>query len=158
MDDISRLLKEGIQALKAGQRERAKALLMQVIEADEENERAWLWLSGAVETDEERRICLENVLTLNPDNELAQKGLARFRSLAEEKVEEEEAKLELPASFTNPEHDMLPEPISEVSLPPSLEARAAQIRGSEPEGRSRLVGRERTYRASYRNNSYQKVL
>lgn len=82
MDDVNQLLKKGIQALKAGQREQARALLMQVIEVDEENERAWLWLSGAVETDEERQICLENVLTLNPQNKVAQKGLAKLKAAA----------------------------------------------------------------------------
>ena len=107
MDDVNQLLKKGIQALKAGQREQARALLMQVIEVDEENERAWLWLSGAVESDEERRICLENVLTLNPQNKVARKGLAKLNAA----------------------------PINEEILPPSLEARAAQAVKSEPENR-----------------------
>lgn len=48
---------------------------MRVIEVDERNEQAWLWLSGVVDTDEDRLICLENVLTLNPDNVRARAGL-----------------------------------------------------------------------------------
>jgi hypothetical protein len=48
------------------------------VEVEPENERAWLWLSGVVESPEERRLCLENVLALNPDNSLAHKGLARL--------------------------------------------------------------------------------
>jgi hypothetical protein len=76
MEDINALLQEGIAAARAGQRERACDLLMQVIEQDEENVAAWLWLSGVVDSLEDREVCLENVLTLDPDNEHARRGLA----------------------------------------------------------------------------------
>jgi tetratricopeptide (TPR) repeat protein len=69
------LLREGIAAVKAGQKEEARQLLMQVVELDERNEQAWLWLSGIMGTPEERRICLENVLSINPDNAHAHAGL-----------------------------------------------------------------------------------
>ncbi|MCP5095893.1 MAG: hypothetical protein GY943_10095 [Chloroflexi bacterium] len=78
MTDINQLLKAGIKALKAGKRDEARKLLMQVVKLDEDNERAWLWLSGAVKSKDERRICLENVLTINPDNEMAKKGLIKM--------------------------------------------------------------------------------
>lgn len=84
--DFADQLKLGIAALKAGKREKARVLLMQLIEADENNEQAWLWLSGAVETDEDRRICLENVLALNPDNQVAQKGMAKLQAAEETAV------------------------------------------------------------------------
>ena len=69
-------LEQGITVLKAGHKAEARTLLMQVVEQDERNEIAWLWLSGAVDTDEERRICLENVLAINPNNGVARRGLA----------------------------------------------------------------------------------
>jgi hypothetical protein len=69
------LLKRGIVALKRGHKAEARDLLIQAVEQDERNEMAWLWLSGAVDTDEDRCICLENVLTINPNNESAQRGL-----------------------------------------------------------------------------------
>ena len=81
---ISVLLQDGIQAVKRGEREKARTLLTQVVEQDETNEQAWLWLSGAVDTDEERRVCLENVLALNPNNAAAQRGLARLGPAAAE--------------------------------------------------------------------------
>ena len=77
-------LQEGINAVKSGESEQARALLQRVIEADERNEQAWLWLSGAVKTDEERRICLENVLTINPHNTAAEAGLAKLGDLPDE--------------------------------------------------------------------------
>ncbi len=77
----ARLLRDGVQAARKGQKEHARNLLFQVVEYDERNEKAWLWLSGVVETDEERVVCLENVLAINPDNGPAQKGLYKLQRL-----------------------------------------------------------------------------
>src|SRR4051812_37278506 len=70
------LLEQAISAILTGRRDEARVLLAQVVEADDRNEQAWLWLSGVVEEPEEVRTCLENVLHLNPDNVKAQQGLA----------------------------------------------------------------------------------
>jgi len=78
VSDIDNLLKEGIAALKAGQRIRARALLQEVVREQPDNVAAWLWLSGAVETDDERRECLERVLEVDPNNPHAKKGLERL--------------------------------------------------------------------------------
>ncbi|MCP4360487.1 MAG: hypothetical protein GY796_20960 [Chloroflexi bacterium] len=83
IDEVTRLLEEGVAAVKNGRHDEARQLLLQVLEADEENESAWLWLSSVVESDDEKRICLENALTLNPGNVVAQKGLAKLESSAE---------------------------------------------------------------------------
>ncbi len=76
---VEQWLKEGVAAAKRGDKARARDLLVQVTEVDEYNEQAWLWLSGVVESDQEREICLENVLTINPDNSFAQQGLDLLR-------------------------------------------------------------------------------
>ncbi|GAB4548576.1 MAG: hypothetical protein Kow0063_43520 [Anaerolineae bacterium] len=72
-------LREGVTAARAGQRERARDLLMQVVERDEENVQAWLWLSSVVDSLDERETCLEKVLDLDPGNDAARKGLAWVR-------------------------------------------------------------------------------
>jgi hypothetical protein len=72
------ILNQAVAALKAGDKTEARRLLGNVLAQDSENETAWLWLSGAVETREERIACLENVLSINPDNEPARRGLARL--------------------------------------------------------------------------------
>jgi len=77
---IDNLLKQGITALKSGQKAQARSLLEQVVQQDERNELAWLWLSGAVDTDEERRLCLENVLLINPDNDIAKQGIKQLNA------------------------------------------------------------------------------
>lgn len=74
--DIQATLDQAILAAKAGRRADARRLLESVLEADERNEQAWLWLSGVVDDEEERIICLENVLIINPHNQAARKGLA----------------------------------------------------------------------------------
>ncbi|WP_420631111.1 tetratricopeptide repeat protein [Candidatus Leptofilum sp.] len=93
MTEIDQLLRTAIQAAKAGEREKAHQLLLQIVEQDEQNETAWLWLSGTVKTKEDRQICLENVLAINPNNKMAQKGLQKLgatpASPPPEEVEEE---------------------------------------------------------------------
>jgi tetratricopeptide (TPR) repeat protein len=72
---VTELLRQGIAAAKTGQKEQARRILLQVVELDERNEQAWLWLSGVVESSEDRRVCLENVLAINPGNAHAKSGL-----------------------------------------------------------------------------------
>ncbi|HSJ59047.1 MAG TPA: hypothetical protein VLC95_17800 [Anaerolineae bacterium] len=73
--EIDRLLQAGIAAARAGRKEEARDLLMEVIARDDQVEAAWLWLSGVVDDLAGRQICLENVLTLDPDNDRARAGL-----------------------------------------------------------------------------------
>ena len=76
--DSKETLAQAIAALKAGRKAEARRLLESILAADRHNEHAWLWMSGVVDTDAERIICLENVLTLNPYNERARKGLEQL--------------------------------------------------------------------------------
>ncbi len=69
------LMQWGIEACKSGRKAEARALLRQVIRQDHGNEKAWLWLSDAVETDKEREDCLQHVLSINPASDIARKGL-----------------------------------------------------------------------------------
>ena len=76
MMSTEELLLKGIAAAKAKQVGEALALLRQVVELEPDNQMAWLWLAEVVETDEQRIVCVQNVLALNPDNKPAQEGLA----------------------------------------------------------------------------------
>jgi tetratricopeptide (TPR) repeat protein len=76
---VSVWLRDGIAAARAGRRDEARELLMRVVEANEASEQGWLWLSGVVDTDEDRLICIENVLTLNPHNAQARAGLRHLQ-------------------------------------------------------------------------------
>lgn len=74
--DVIQLLAKGVASAKAGQRAEAYNLFLDVIELDQRNEQAWLWLSTVTENLEDQRTCLENVLTINPDNTIARERLS----------------------------------------------------------------------------------
>ncbi len=76
--DLDRLYREGVAAIRAGDRAAGREKLAQVVERNQMHEQAWLWLSTAVDMDIERIICLENVLTINPANEIARQALERL--------------------------------------------------------------------------------
>ncbi|MBN1120171.1 MAG: YIP1 family protein [Anaerolineae bacterium] len=77
---IDQLFKEAITAIRAGDKAAGRENLMKVIELNEFHEHAWMWLGATVDSDEERIICLENVLTINPQNEKARQVLEKLRS------------------------------------------------------------------------------
>ncbi|MCL4265156.1 MAG: hypothetical protein KJ069_18210 [Anaerolineae bacterium] len=73
--EVERWLQEGMTAVKEGQPEKARLLLLKVVDADEDNESGWLWLSQVVADEDDKRTCLENVLALNPENAAARRML-----------------------------------------------------------------------------------
>lgn len=75
--DAEQRIQRALKALRAGRKDEARSILLSVVDEQEDNERAWLYLSAAVETLEEQQICLENVLAINPTNEKARQGLER---------------------------------------------------------------------------------
>ena len=74
-------LAQGIQAAKNGDKAKARELLYAAADADPRNEMVWMWLSYVMDTAEDRQVCLENVLTLNPVNQYALRGLAQISNL-----------------------------------------------------------------------------
>jgi hypothetical protein len=78
MPDTLHALRRAIAAVKAGDKAAGQRLLAEVIRGDPRNEAAWLWMAAALDSDEQRRTCLERVLAINPDNPAARRGLARL--------------------------------------------------------------------------------
>ncbi len=72
---VDALVRAGGEALRGGERTRARQLLAQAVRADPSSQQAWLLLAGAVTDSEQRRSCLERVLRLNPDHAIARKVL-----------------------------------------------------------------------------------
>ncbi|MCB9461203.1 MAG: PD40 domain-containing protein [Anaerolineaceae bacterium] len=75
---LRELLQQGVAAARSGNVATARRLLEQVIQLDENNEQAWIWLATVVKTQAERRICLQKVLQINPNNATAKQALARL--------------------------------------------------------------------------------
>jgi hypothetical protein len=85
LDDRSATLlsKQGIAALQSGDILQARELLSQALQITPADEHAWLWLSGAVTNDAERRYCLERVLAINPTHVHARRGLEQLAAVHE---------------------------------------------------------------------------
>ncbi len=80
--NVDGMVREGINAYRAGKKEEARAFLLKAVEIDERNEQAWLWLSAVVDSVDEQQICLENVLAINPNNERALQGVKLLKQKA----------------------------------------------------------------------------
>ena len=118
-------IKQAAVAIKAGRKPEARDILLAVVDEDERNEKAWLYLSGLVETLEEQQICLENVLAINPDNGKAQRGLQQIRQ-----------QLSLEGQGSLPDTDVeFPSPFSaatsDIPAPPSPRSYGAGPIGAE---------------------------
>lgn len=70
---------DAVAAARAGRRDDAARLLRQVVSADPFNVDAWLWLGGVAPEPREQRSALEQALTIAPNNQRAQQGLAWLR-------------------------------------------------------------------------------
>jgi tetratricopeptide (TPR) repeat protein len=68
-------LADAIEYIRLGNRDEGREILEELLEEDESNDMGWLWMSAVIEDDEERKICLENVVAINPDNAVAQRAL-----------------------------------------------------------------------------------
>jgi membrane protease YdiL (CAAX protease family) len=73
--ELEGLLQEGIDAARSGHDQRARDLILQVLEQDPSSVPAWLWLSGVVDTPGEKELCLEQVISIDPDHTAARRGL-----------------------------------------------------------------------------------
>ena len=81
-NEIGQWLQHGISAAKAGQLEDARFQLLDVVEQDQTNETAWYWLYQVYERVDDKRICLENLIIINPDNLWAKQELLKLLDLS----------------------------------------------------------------------------
>lgn len=77
---VDQLVRDGIEAFKAGDKQLARGKLEAAVKIDSYSEQAWFWLARVVDTDEERRTCLGNVILINPNNTRAQQMLDKLES------------------------------------------------------------------------------
>ena len=71
-------LEQAVVYIKAGDLEKGKKLLIQVIQQNPRDENAWLWMSRCVTSVEQKRECFQRALNINPVNPHAVKGLQRL--------------------------------------------------------------------------------
>ena len=73
--EMEQLLQRAVTHVNAGELDQGRALLEKILEQDPKNDRAWVWLSGCVDDPMQRRICLQQALSANPDNQAALDGM-----------------------------------------------------------------------------------
>ena len=81
-------LKEAIKLIKSGHKQEGKEILLQILNENENNDVAWVWLTATVETDEMRLECLEEALKINPDNATAQRGYKKITQRIQRRQEQ----------------------------------------------------------------------
>ncbi len=91
-DAIQDTYKKGIEAYRRGELQNASNLLIQVVEASEEDHKAWNAL-GVVFTKmgkyEDAEVCFENALTLDPSNEVYKKNQENNKSHIKKSVKDQ---------------------------------------------------------------------
>ena len=75
------MFQDAVEALRGGDKARAKGILTDLLKADQNNATYWIWLSAAVETSKERIYCLQTALRLEPENGTAKRGLILLGAL-----------------------------------------------------------------------------
>ncbi|MBN1565380.1 MAG: tetratricopeptide repeat protein [Anaerolineae bacterium] len=74
----STLLHQAVELAQAGQRERARQLILQFLQGEPNNEVAWLWLASVAADQAEYVRALNEVLRVNPENQRARNLLDEY--------------------------------------------------------------------------------
>lgn len=69
------VFQETVDALREGNKARARELLTGLLKTDQNNATYWVWMSATVDTAKERIYCLQTALKLDPENAAAKRGL-----------------------------------------------------------------------------------
>lgn len=69
------VFQEAKDALREGNKTRAREILTGLIKEDQNNAEYWIWLSAAMDTAKERVYCLQTAFKLDPENAAAKRGL-----------------------------------------------------------------------------------
>src|SRR5574342_447272 len=79
---------EAVEALRAGNKSKARELITDLLKTDQKNVTYWIWLSAAMDSPKERVYCLQTALKLDPENATAKRGLILLGALpADESVQ-----------------------------------------------------------------------
>jgi hypothetical protein len=85
---FAKLMQAGKQAHAVGNRERAHRVWRRAAMIRPYDEQVWLALLKVVDSVEDKRVCLENIVAINPDNFEARDRLALLDDIPEAPVKE----------------------------------------------------------------------
>lgn len=69
------LFQQALEAARSGRAPLARELLARLIRGDPKNPEYWIWMSSVAADRKEKVFCLEQALSLDPENELIKRGL-----------------------------------------------------------------------------------
>jgi len=127
MTTTNDLLQQGIAAARSGQRALARQLFVRVIQADQYNDEAWVWLAGVVDDPADMRRCLQQALRINPLNSHARQGIAWLDQQARQAQKTSSSAGAPPdgqASSVSPSSMARPTPSQEANQPPQASSDA----------------------------------
>ncbi len=67
-----------VKLAKSGNKQEAFPIFKEIVQADKDNEKAWLGLYFCVEKKEQKKYCLKQIIRINPDNLDARKKLLKM--------------------------------------------------------------------------------
>ncbi len=86
MPNLEQLMQLGIQSARNGNTENARVIFQQVLDADKQNERAWLWMAAVAETPVDRLRYLNTVLRINPNHPTALREIEQMQAKQDSSV------------------------------------------------------------------------
>src|SRR5215207_7370355 len=69
------IFQEAVEALREGNKIKARDLLTGLLKTDQNNATYWVWMSATMDTAKERVYCLQTAFKLDPKNAAAKRGL-----------------------------------------------------------------------------------
>ena len=82
------VFQEAVEALREGNKTKARELLTGLLKTDQNNATYWVWMSATMGTTRERIYCLQTAFKLDPENATAKRGLILHGALpADETVQ-----------------------------------------------------------------------
>ena len=75
------VFQEAVEALREGNKAKARELLTGLLKTDQGNATYWVWMSATVDSEKERVYCLQTAFKLDPENATAKRGLILLGSL-----------------------------------------------------------------------------
>jgi tetratricopeptide (TPR) repeat protein len=75
------MFQDAVDALRRGDKMRAKDIITGLLKEDQNNATYWVWLSAAVDNTKERIYCLQTAIKLDPQNATAKRGLVLLGAL-----------------------------------------------------------------------------
>ena len=84
---MPRDINSGISAYKSNNKKLATEIFIDLVKENPKNEKAWLWLAACVSKTEEKIVCLNNAISINPKNIDAKNAVAKLeKEVAEQKT------------------------------------------------------------------------